>query len=56
MAKVEGFGFCPICRYKTWHIDGACEWAGLHRWMEETDMDHFDRLVLEAERLTNPTN
>jgi hypothetical protein len=22
--------YCPICRTKTWHVDGVCEWLDGH--------------------------
>jgi hypothetical protein len=23
--------YCPHCRCKTWHCDGVCEWADMHK-------------------------
>ena len=31
----ETVQFCPVCRCKTWHIDGVCEWSDGHERMEQ---------------------
>jgi hypothetical protein len=31
---VETVQFCPICRTKTWFVDGVCEWSDGHAVME----------------------
>lgn len=23
----ETVKYCPICKCKTWHVDGVCEWS-----------------------------
>jgi hypothetical protein len=32
---VETVQFCPICRTKTWFVDGVCEWSDGHAVMEQ---------------------
>ena len=34
---IETVQFCPICRTKTWFVDGVCEWADGHAVIEQAD-------------------
>jgi hypothetical protein len=31
----ETVQYCPICRTKTWHVNGVCEWTDGHDKMKE---------------------
>lgn len=53
--QLEGHSvqFCDICRCKTWHVDGVCEWADGHETMKRVretgfthrHLSHVDRIV-----------
>jgi hypothetical protein len=33
----ETVQFCPVCRCKTWHFDGTCEWSDGHKSMKPVE-------------------
>jgi hypothetical protein len=37
---VESVRYCLMCRTKTWHMDGVCEWSDGHKSQE--DRPHRD--------------